>query len=607
MLTDEDKMQLITKAAEGDYKGSFGELFAQADPQSQMQVASSPQEQAQGLRGAPQGTSMAFPESSGDFNTQGMDYPIDIQKFDAKGDLVRSYENVPPGVNRLPMGEDVGTVVETPAEYQDGGFKAWMENLPDNLKNTNSEDYNLEGAHEAGLEPTWNEQDQSYHLGSRNPQTGEILKSQWHDTFDKALNEDEKLGYKSYLDEQSGKVYTHKLGSNLPKNRTPFNLLPSVDVVSKRRKGGMRFQFQTGGLPVPSLQQEELDRIQAFKKQNTQDTTPRTDNADFNFDPYADLASQSDQTAVNTFIPTTQDLQAEKDAAEIESQKAISNTGTITQGRTEQEQNIIDMASNSFGASQTGGGTQGTRQTLTEAAKQGKLNEAVSNFTNYSGVNIAQMAAPIGGGGGTAAVKGAQVGVNLAKTYTPKAVSLLKTYGPQNLGAWVNLPNALRGSKDFATAAQRTGRYFNPIKGKGLWGNLKGAAGELAYTAHAPFIAGMPGLVDFKDSYISKTYEKAKKGDYKGALLAGSEIFGPKGKAAKFGIGAYKTVDDFIKGDDLSGFLRFGSLFTDKIGTGPMKSISQIMTGFRKARKLDKAVENQNVNKKGGFNKKFKW
>ena len=66
---------------------------------------------------------MAFTNSSGDFNTKGMQYPIDIKKLDKQGNIVRSYEDVPPGIENLPMGDKVGTVIETPAEYQLGGQK----------------------------------------------------------------------------------------------------------------------------------------------------------------------------------------------------------------------------------------------------------------------------------------------------------------------------------------------------------------------------------------------------------------------------------------------------------------------------------------------------
>ena len=42
--------------------------------------------------------------------------------------------------------------------------------------------YNLRGAFEGGLEPELNAEDGTYHLGSRNPKTGELLKRPGHPT-----------------------------------------------------------------------------------------------------------------------------------------------------------------------------------------------------------------------------------------------------------------------------------------------------------------------------------------------------------------------------------------------------------------------------------------
>lgn len=84
--------------------------------------------------------------------------------------------------------------------------------------------YNYRGAYEGGLEPDWVDQHDefknnkpawavekngrlgAYHLGSRNPKTGEILKSKNHPTFNQSIQEDAKMGYIAY--EKDGKVYT---------------------------------------------------------------------------------------------------------------------------------------------------------------------------------------------------------------------------------------------------------------------------------------------------------------------------------------------------------------------------------------------------------------
>lgn len=92
--------------------------------------------------------------------------------------------------------------------YGDGvkklSYKDWKASLPKNLQS--EENYNLKGAYEEGLEPELNE-DGSYHLGSRNPRTGEILKKPSHPTFKMGIEADKKLGYVPLI-KPDGKVYT---------------------------------------------------------------------------------------------------------------------------------------------------------------------------------------------------------------------------------------------------------------------------------------------------------------------------------------------------------------------------------------------------------------
>tara|TARA_R110000744_G_scaffold379341_1_gene497128 strand:- start:595 stop:1038 length:444 start_codon:yes stop_codon:yes gene_type:complete len=127
-LTHEDQMGILKNAVKESYRGSYSELWQAADPETQEQnveVAETSQEQEQGLSGrASQDMpdAMVFPESQGDFNTTDMQAPIDVEKYGPEGDLVQSYKSVPPGVDNLPMGEDIGTVIERPADYKLGGF-----------------------------------------------------------------------------------------------------------------------------------------------------------------------------------------------------------------------------------------------------------------------------------------------------------------------------------------------------------------------------------------------------------------------------------------------------------------------------------------------------
>jgi uncharacterized membrane protein (UPF0127 family) len=132
-LDNKQQMEILKNAVKEGYRGSYTELWTAADPETQqenVEVAETPQQQEQGLGGrAAQDMpdAMVFPESQGDFNTNDMQAPIDIEKYGPQGDLVQSYKSVPPGINNLPMGDDVGTVIERPADYQDGGVKKYQE------------------------------------------------------------------------------------------------------------------------------------------------------------------------------------------------------------------------------------------------------------------------------------------------------------------------------------------------------------------------------------------------------------------------------------------------------------------------------------------------
>lgn len=80
----------------------------------------------------------------------------------------------------------------------------WKNSLPGNLQDESN--YNLRRAYELGYEPEWNEDDKSYHLPTRDSETGEILKKPWHPTFLIGLQEDAKLGY--YPQIKNGTMYT---------------------------------------------------------------------------------------------------------------------------------------------------------------------------------------------------------------------------------------------------------------------------------------------------------------------------------------------------------------------------------------------------------------
>lgn len=145
MLNNQLRRQLLDRHKQSGFPGSIIDVyqaynrgidiisnFEQQQMQQQMQqpqIAQTPQQQQEGLRPFHQAgntsQSMVFPNvpPNTPFNTVGMKAPINIEKYDKQGHLVKSYENVPPGIENLPTGPSEGTILETPANMQSGGFK----------------------------------------------------------------------------------------------------------------------------------------------------------------------------------------------------------------------------------------------------------------------------------------------------------------------------------------------------------------------------------------------------------------------------------------------------------------------------------------------------
>lgn len=102
-------------------------------------------------------------------------------------------------INKL---KDLLIDYDYPNDWQ---YQQWKSNLPSNLKNTDTSIYDLYGAFKAGMQPELNN-DGTYHLGSRDPNTGKILKKKNHPTYNKAIQADIEVGY--YPIEYNGDTYT---------------------------------------------------------------------------------------------------------------------------------------------------------------------------------------------------------------------------------------------------------------------------------------------------------------------------------------------------------------------------------------------------------------
>ena len=94
----------------------------------QQEQANTAAEKEQGLTGSDGQTAMTFNDSVGDFTTKKMSHNINITKQNNDGDIVQSYRAVPPGINNLPMGDDVGKVIETPSTYKEPSINDWYSN-----------------------------------------------------------------------------------------------------------------------------------------------------------------------------------------------------------------------------------------------------------------------------------------------------------------------------------------------------------------------------------------------------------------------------------------------------------------------------------------------
>jgi hypothetical protein len=95
----------------------------------------------------------------------------------------------------------------TEENLEDEEYKNWKSTLPENLQQE-TEEYDLYGAYKSGMQPI-EVAPGEYHMSSRDPKTGKILKSEDHETFSESVIEDEKLGYVTYKS-NDGNIYSKK-------------------------------------------------------------------------------------------------------------------------------------------------------------------------------------------------------------------------------------------------------------------------------------------------------------------------------------------------------------------------------------------------------------
>lgn len=167
------------------------------------------------------------------------------------------------------------------SDWQDEGkYRNYHATLPNNLKNS-SKDYDMRSYWEGQNKPSSfdysqpKNEDGLYHAGSRNPNTGQILKSPKHHTFNKAIESDKAAGYIP-MTGYDGKNYT--ISPNDIPQSGPFSnqfaeggdvIISKVSPVMPSKSNNFSLTSNTP-LPVntPKIVAPSLDYSKFVKKEN---------------------------------------------------------------------------------------------------------------------------------------------------------------------------------------------------------------------------------------------------------------------------------------------------------------------------------------------------
>ena len=114
--------------------------------------------------------------------------------------------------------------------------------------------YDLKGAYEAKLEPTLHE-DGTYHLGSRDPNTGKIFKLPTHHSFEQTLAGEEEAGHVMYL--KDGELYS------APKEQVSSSDREAAEQFIRK---AMSKSYKDGGLLNKTDKEEVIEEVVEEKK-----------------------------------------------------------------------------------------------------------------------------------------------------------------------------------------------------------------------------------------------------------------------------------------------------------------------------------------------------
>ncbi len=176
-------------------------------------------------------------------------------------------------IQQLPMmsnyAEDGSLVPDDGDPIKKETYEQWgdrIRKMSPNLDYTKDGDYNYRGAYEAGLEPVEvdNNGVKEYHLGSRNPKTGEILKYRSHPTFNQAISEDVKMGYVPY--EKDGRIYTVDR-----KSKEYKDLYDSGKLLGYDRVNDLYIAPDLGGATIKATKPQWMKDKEALEKEYSKD------------------------------------------------------------------------------------------------------------------------------------------------------------------------------------------------------------------------------------------------------------------------------------------------------------------------------------------------
>ena len=586
-LTDEQKMQIIKEATAQGYKGSFQELF------DQQEAAMAPEQSAQPME--------QMPEQPMQPPMQTSDMPSMQQMQD--GDLVQSYASAAPGVGNMPMGENVGNILESASTYKKGGFKGIK--YADKYGTTYEENSDL--SFTTGLDDTYN-------ISPR------ILKDTLKLVDNKTIPSEtysKLVGYEFFKDNvrKNNLDAQEKLQDYSPGRKelmTALNtIIPASEKLSDEEYAGLRNELlgiydtykdfdSVSDIPAAykAVKEQDLSGLKSYREkmglsqQQLIDLIQVPEDAGFlkrkaiNY-VKNEMAKKEFQDGGVSPLDMDYVTYGTKEYNKAYKQGKVATTSYDDQGdvtfnmqafpeiEIEADRNAplskADQAEYNQFLLDSSSGTKAMRkgEEVTDAQRQAanyltNANPVAANI--YRGSDFSDMAESFGYGAVTAPIGGTgfmgTTGSALTAKLAPKATQFLKKtlkFDPSNtFGAAYNLPKQILREKGFAAGLKS---YRTGLVGKNKLGTVGNVLKETVGGIHSTFVPGyaMDALTPHKD------LEKS--------AVSLTELAKVKHPYANVGVNLYKAGRDVYKGIqnpadaayyNTSAGLRLASTVTDK-------------------------------------------